>query len=92
MVTIPNQSSVPKAWTEFEESGRMKPSSLRDRVVDVAEELVKFTLLTRGHAAFLVDRYSERQERLARGRLLSQAEREAEKKSAEAAAGAKSPA
>ncbi|MBO6893554.1 MAG: arsenical resistance protein ArsH [Roseibium sp.] len=60
MVTIPNQSSVPKAYTEFDEDGRMKPSPLYDRVVDVIEELVKFTLLVRGRSDYLVDRYSER--------------------------------
>lgn len=62
MITIPNQSSVPKAFQEFDEHGRMKPSSLYDRVVDVTEELVKFTLLTRGISEYLVDRYSERKE------------------------------
>ncbi|HDZ56448.1 MAG TPA: arsenical resistance protein ArsH [Pseudomonas xinjiangensis] len=62
MLTIPNQSSVPKSFLEFDESGRMKPSSYYDRVVDVMEELVKFTLLTREHADYLVDRYSERKE------------------------------
>lgn len=60
MVTIPNQSSVPKAYQEFDEDGRMKPSPLYDRVVDVMEELMKFTLLVRGRSAYLVDRYSER--------------------------------
>jgi arsenic resistance protein ArsH len=60
MITIPNQSSVAKAYQEFDEGGRMKPSAYYDRVVDVMEELVKFTLLTRDHAGYLVDRYSER--------------------------------
>jgi len=60
MVTIPNQSSVPKAYQEFDEDGRMKPSALYDRVVDVMEELMKFTLLVRGRSDMLVDRYSER--------------------------------
>ena len=60
MLTIPNQSSVPKAWLEFHDDGRMKDSELRDRVVDVMEELWKFTILTRDHRDFLVDRYSER--------------------------------
>ena len=62
LVTIPNQSSVPKAWSEFDEAGRMKRSPLYDRIVDVMEELVKFTLLTRDRAPYLVDRYSERRE------------------------------
>ena len=62
MLTIPNQSSVAKAFLEFEEDGRMKPSAYYDRVVDVMEELVKFTLLTRDVAPYLVDRYSERKE------------------------------
>ncbi|QWE23290.1 arsenical resistance protein ArsH [Polynucleobacter sp. AP-Jannik-300A-C4] len=62
MITIPNQSSVAKSFTEFEEDGRMKPSSFYDRVVDVMEELYKFTLLTRGVSEYLTDRYSERKE------------------------------
>ena len=62
MITIPNQSSVAKAFLEFDEDGRMKPSAYYDRVVDVVEELVKFTLLTRDVAPYLVDRYSERKE------------------------------
>jgi len=67
MVTIPNQSSVPKAYQEFDDDGRMKPSALYDRVVDVIEELMKFTLLVRGRSDYLVDRYSERKaERLKR--------------------------
>jgi len=61
MITIPNQSSVAKAFLEFEEDGRMKPSSYYERVVDVMEELFKFTLLTRDVSPFLVDRYSERE-------------------------------
>ena len=60
MITIPNQSSVAKAYEEFDPEGRMRPSSYYDRIVDVMEELVRFTLLTRPHAAQLVDRYSER--------------------------------
>jgi arsenic resistance protein ArsH len=62
MLTIPNQSSVPKAWLEFDEENRMKPSSLYDRIVDVIEELVKFTLLTRDTKDYFTDRYSERKE------------------------------
>jgi arsenic resistance protein ArsH len=64
MLTIPNQSSIAKAYEEFDEAGRMKPSSYYDRLVDVVEELVKFTLLTRDMAPYLVDRYSERKESL----------------------------
>lgn len=62
MFTIPNQSSVPKAWLEFDEEGRMKPSAYYDRIVDVMEELMRFTLLLRGNSALLSDRYSERKE------------------------------
>ena len=62
MVTIPNQSSVAKAFLEFDEAGRMKPSAYYDRIVDVMEELVKFTLLSRDASPWLTDRYSERRE------------------------------
>lgn len=62
MITIPNQSSVAKAFQEFDDEGRMKPSPYYDRVVDVMEELVKFTLLTRDVSGYLTDRYSERKE------------------------------
>ncbi len=66
MVTIPNQSSVAKAYQEFDEAGRMKPSSFYDRVVDVMEELVKFTLINRGVSNYLTSRYSERKEAAAK--------------------------
>lgn len=62
MVTIPNQSSVAKAFAEFDEAGRMKPSSYYNRIVDVMEELMKFTLLLRDRSNYLTDRYSERVE------------------------------
>jgi arsenical resistance protein ArsH len=62
MITIPNQSSVAKAYEQFDDAGRMRPSAYYDRVVDVMEELVKFTLLTRDCSAYLTDRYSERRE------------------------------
>ena len=63
MFTIPNQSSVPMAYKEFDEAGRMRPSGYYDRVVDVMEELFKMTLLLRGRTDYLTDRYSERNER-----------------------------
>ncbi|KRC02284.1 arsenical resistance protein ArsH [Duganella sp. Root198D2] len=63
MFTIPNQSSVPMAYKEFDDAGRMRPSAYYDRVVDVMEELVKITLLMRGRTDYLTDRYSERNER-----------------------------
>jgi len=62
MITIPNQSSVPKAYEQFDENGRMKPSPFYDRMVDVMEELFKFTLLVRENSDYLVDRYSERRD------------------------------
>ncbi len=65
MITIPNQSSVAMAYKEFDEAGRMKPSSYYDRLVDVMEELMKFTLMTRDVSDYLVDRYSERREAIA---------------------------
>jgi arsenic resistance protein ArsH len=66
MVTIPNQSSVAKAFEQFDDAGRMKPSPYYDRVVDVMEELAKFTLLTRAASGYLTNRYSERREDAAR--------------------------
>jgi len=62
MVTIPNQSSVPRAWDEFDADLRMRASPLYARLVDVCEELVKFTWMTRARSAALTDRYSERVE------------------------------
>ncbi|SFH36648.1 arsenical resistance protein ArsH [Palleronia marisminoris] len=62
LMTIPNQSSTPEAFLEFDEAGRMKPSPFYDRVVNVMEELMKFTILTRDNKAYLLDRYSERKE------------------------------
>eukprot|EP01035_Chromulina_nebulosa_P006517 gene6517-8812_t len=62
MITIPNQSSVAKAYQEFDVDGRMKPSSYYERVVDVLEELMKFTYLTRDVSGYLTNRYSERKE------------------------------
>jgi arsenical resistance protein ArsH len=66
MFTIPNQSSVAKAYEQFEEDGRMKDSAYRDRLIDVMEELFKFTMLLRDHREFLSDRHSERRELSAR--------------------------
>ncbi|CAN5288028.1 hypothetical protein BH10PSE1_BH10PSE1_25070 [soil metagenome] len=62
MITIPNQSSVAKAFAEFDEAGRMCPSAYYDRIVDAMDQLVRFTVLTRGHSGQLADRYSERRE------------------------------
>jgi len=62
LITVPNQSSVAKAFMEFDDADRMKPSPYYDRIVDVMEELTKFTLLTHGRSDYLVDRYSERKE------------------------------
>ncbi|WP_299769889.1 arsenical resistance protein ArsH [uncultured Pseudoteredinibacter sp.] len=66
MITIPNQSSVAKVWQEFDADNRMKPSAFYDRIVDVMEELVKFTYLSREQKDYLVDRYSERKQSAAR--------------------------
>jgi arsenic resistance protein ArsH len=71
-----NQSSVAKTWQEFDDNGRMKPSSFRDRVVDVAEEFAKFTAVMAPVSDDLTNRYSERKEKLKEGKLLTQAEKE----------------
>jgi arsenic resistance protein ArsH len=84
MPCVTNQSSVPKAWQEFNEDGRMKESSYRDRVVDVAEEFAKFSAVIAPVSDELTDRYSERKEKEAEGRLLSQAEKETKKTITEA--------
>eukprot|EP00555_Chaetoceros_dichaeta_P002409 CAMPEP_0198250782 /NCGR_PEP_ID=MMETSP1447-20131203/1833_1 /TAXON_ID=420782 /ORGANISM="Chaetoceros dichaeta, Strain CCMP1751" /LENGTH=313 /DNA_ID=CAMNT_0043935661 /DNA_START=274 /DNA_END=1215 /DNA_ORIENTATION=+ len=77
MPCVTNQSAVPKAWKEFGDDGRMKESSFRDRVVDVAEEFAKFTAVMVPVAGDLTNRYSERKEKEAEGKLLTQAEKEA---------------
>lgn len=69
MVVIPNQSSVPKAWQEFDEDGRMRPSSYRDRVVDVCEELFRFTVMLAPRREALTVRYSEEKQKRAEGAL-----------------------
>jgi arsenic resistance protein ArsH len=74
-----NQSSIALAWKEFDDDGRLKESSFRDRVVDVAEEFAKFTAVMVPVKDELTDRYSERKEKLEKGRLLTQAEKEAVK-------------
>ena len=74
-----NQSSVPEAWQEFDQDGRMKDSSYRERVVDVAEEFAKFTAVMVPVKNSLTDRYSERKEKEQEGRLLTQAEKEKQK-------------
>lgn len=84
MVTIPNQSSVAKAYQEFDEAGRMQTSAYYDRVVDVMEELVKFTLLVRGRSEYLVDRYSERKEAQAEALQLAEIAMEHERAAASA--------
>mmetsp|Transcript_28065 Transcript_28065/g.39449 ORF Transcript_28065/g.39449 Transcript_28065/m.39449 type:complete len:515 (+) Transcript_28065:232-1776(+) len=81
-----NQSSVPKAWQEFDDTGRMKESSYRDRVVDCAEEFAKFTAVMAPVSEELTDRFSERKEKMKEGRLLTQEEKE-NKKTIEQSAG-----
>lgn len=76
---IPNQSSIPKAWTQFDAHDRMLPSDNRNRLVDVCEELIKATLLLQPHKELLDDRFSEREEKAKHGRLQTQAEAEAAK-------------
>jgi arsenic resistance protein ArsH len=73
MITFPNQSSVAKAHEQFDEAGRMRPSLYYDRLVDVMEELMKFTYLTRGASDCLTSRYSERKEKGDAEKLSAQA-------------------
>jgi len=80
MPCVTNQSSVPKAWKEFDENGRMKESDYRDRVVDVAEEFAKFTALITPVSDDLTNRYSERKEKKKEGKLLTQVEKEEKNK------------
>lgn len=82
MACVVNQSSVQKAWKEFDDDGRMKDSSMRERVVDVMEEFIKFARINREYADLLNDRFSERKEKEDAGRLLTQAEKEAAKDAA----------
>jgi arsenic resistance protein ArsH len=77
------QSSLPLAWKSFTPAGRLKPSSNRDRLVDVCEELVKFSAIVLPHFDLFNDRFSERQEKQVKGRLLTQAEKEKEKETNE---------
>jgi arsenic resistance protein ArsH len=79
MPCVTNQSSVAKAWQEFDDDGRMKPSDYRDRVVDVAEEFAKFSAVMAPVSGDLTNRYSERMEKMKKGRLLTQAEKEKQK-------------
>lgn len=79
MLCVTNQSSVPMAWKQFDDHGRMKESSLRDRVVDVMEELIRTARINREYSDIFTDRYSERKEKEEKGRLLTQAEKEKEK-------------
>ncbi|KIR29633.1 arsenical resistance protein ArsH [Cryptococcus deuterogattii 99/473] len=83
MIVIPNQSSLPLAWKSFTPAGRLMPSSNRDRLVDVCEELVKMTAILSPHFHLLNDRFSEREEMRAKGRLWTQAEKEKEKEEME---------
>lgn len=77
MFTIPNQSSLPKAYTQFTDDGRLMASGNRDRLVDVCEELVKVSLILRPHFDSFADRYSERQERKGKAEVAEKAEKEA---------------
>jgi len=81
MPCVTNQSSIAKAWKEFDDNGRMKESSFRERVIDVAEEFAKFTAVMTPVKDSLTNRYSERKEQIEKGRLLTQAEKESEKNS-----------
>lgn len=70
MFVIPNQSSLPMAWKNFEDEGgdgsgkaRLLPSGNRERLVDCMEEFVKYTILMKPHFETFGDRFSERKER-----------------------------
>ncbi|KAL8860027.1 MAG: hypothetical protein Q9178_003576 [Gyalolechia marmorata] len=68
MFTIPNQSSIPKAYTQYmsgegDDDGRLRSSGNRDRLVDCMEEFVKYTIVMKPHFALFGDRFSERQEK-----------------------------
>lgn len=84
MPCVVNQSSIPMAWKQFDDNGRMKDGPLRDRLVDVMEEFITFTRINRQYATILTDRYSERKETEQQGRLLTQAEKEELKEAARA--------
>jgi len=76
MITIPNQASLPQAWKNFDQDDRMIPSSNRERVADVVEELMKFSCILAGKEELLSSRWSERKERVEHGKLRTQDEKD----------------